>query len=41
LASYANALVVGAALCVVAGLLATEVRSTSRTTDLTPPTAAA
>jgi MFS family permease len=41
LASYANALVVGAALCVVAGLLATEVRSTSRITDSTPPTAAA
>lgn len=30
LPSYANALVVGAALCVVAGLLASEVRSTKR-----------
>ena len=40
LASYSNALVVGAALCVVAGLLATEVRSTSRTTTSAPPTAA-
>ena len=39
LASYSNALVVGAALCVVAGLLATEVRSTSRTTEPRPPTA--
>jgi len=41
LASYSNALVVGAALCVVAGLLATEVRSTSRTSTPAPPTAAA
>ena len=40
LASYSNALVVGAALCVVAGLLATEVRSTSRATTSAPPTAA-
>lgn len=31
LPSYANALVVGASLCVVAGLLASEVRSTDRT----------
>jgi len=30
LPSYSNALVVGAALCVVAGLLAAEVRSTDR-----------
>jgi hypothetical protein len=30
LISYSNALVVGAALCVVAGLLAGEVRSTER-----------
>ncbi|MEY4068068.1 MAG: hypothetical protein RLZZ332_404 [Actinomycetota bacterium] len=30
LPSYSNALVVGAALCVVAGLLAGEVRSTKR-----------
>ncbi len=40
LASYSNALVVGAALCVVAGLLATEVRSTRRTTTSAAPTAA-
>jgi hypothetical protein len=31
LSSYANALVIGAGLCVVAGLLAGEVRSTDRT----------
>ncbi len=30
LSSYANALVIGASLCVVAGLLAGEVRSTDR-----------
>ncbi|MGA1352059.1 MAG: hypothetical protein ACO31V_03265, partial [Ilumatobacteraceae bacterium] len=30
LPSYSNALVIGAALCVVAGLLAGEVRSTKR-----------
>ncbi|MEY3482387.1 MAG: hypothetical protein RLZ40_430, partial [Actinomycetota bacterium] len=28
--SYANSLVIGASLCVVAGLLASEVRSTDR-----------
>jgi MFS family permease len=33
LPSYANALVVGAGLCVVAGLLASEVRSTARTAN--------
>ena len=32
LSSYANALVVGASVCVVAGLLASEVRSTARET---------
>lgn len=32
LPSYANSLVVGASVCVVAGLLASEVRSTERTT---------
>ena len=40
LASYSNALVVGAALCVVAGLLATEVRSTRRASTSKPPAAA-
>jgi hypothetical protein len=37
LSSYANALVIGASLCVVAGLLAGEVRSTDRSgTDPDP-----
>jgi predicted MFS family arabinose efflux permease len=35
LPSYANALVVGATLCVVAGLLASEVRSTDRSSVVT------
>lgn len=39
LGSYANALVVGAALCVIAGLLAGEVRSTDRSIPAATPNA--